>query len=228
MKPYLLLFLAPTLVMAEIESQVPYGVEAVTGYRSKSVFRGITLADDVFDFQLQTGYALSNEWSIELGAWYATGSDNGSDFSEKSAFVNLRYDSTAISYGWQLGYRNFSHSMLQTSWETGPFFIWHLSKDWDVNTELLYDTEAESWVGKIELSWSEAINDKSFFTVVAGADFADDYYDRDGIIDLYTRLSYTYNVATNVSITPFIGSTLAVDQDASDTLFAGLWFEVTF
>lgn len=228
MKNLCILLLLPTVAVAEIESQVPYGFEAVTGYRSKSVHRGIKLADDVFDFQLQTGFALNNEWSVSLGGWYAKGSDRGSDFTEKSGFVDLRYDSKSIAYGMQVGYRNFSHSSLETSWEMGPFFTWHMSQDWDFNTEMLYDTGAEAWVGKLELSWSEAINQKSFFNVVAGVDLAENYYERDGLNDIYTRLSYTYDVASNVSITPFVGSTLGVDSDADDTLFGGLWLEVTF
>jgi hypothetical protein len=42
----------PAVVVAEVESNIPLGVEAVTGYRTEYIHRGMSLADDVIDFQL--------------------------------------------------------------------------------------------------------------------------------------------------------------------------------
>ena len=220
--------LVPSICLAEIEGTMPFGVEAVTGYRSESVHRGFHLADDVFDFQLETGFALSNEWSMNLGAWYATGTGTGNDFSEVSGFVDLRYDAKNYSAGWLLGYRDFSGSRFKDGWETGPFFTWHVNEDWDLNFEWLYDQGAEAYYGKAELEWSAALDSKSFITIAGGLSMVDDYYDRDGWNDAAARFSYTYLIANNVSLTPFIGASLGLDADADDYVYSGIWFEVTF
>ena len=52
MKHCLLFLSVPFLASAEIQNEIPLGIEAVTGYRTEYVHRGFKLADDVFDFQL--------------------------------------------------------------------------------------------------------------------------------------------------------------------------------
>ena len=214
--------------LAEIEGAMPIGIEAVTGYRTESIHRGFHLADDVFDFQLETGIALNNDWSANFGAWHATGTGEGNDFAEVSGFVDLRYDSQSYSAGWLLGYRDFSGSRFKDGWETGPFFTWRVNEDWDLNLEWLYDEGAEAYYGKAELEWSAALNDKSFITVTGGLSMVDDYYERNGWNDAAARFSYTYLIASNVSLTPFVGASIGLDGNADDYVYSGIWFEVTF
>ena len=54
------LLLAPVL-NAEVESDLPLGLEVVTGIRSSYVFRGFDLADTLIDVQLEGELALGIE-----------------------------------------------------------------------------------------------------------------------------------------------------------------------
>jgi hypothetical protein len=48
--------------------------------------------------------------------------------------------------------------------------------------------------------------------------------------DAYGRLSLTHHISDTVSITPFVGGSILIDDDdeGDDQSFAGLWFEVRF
>ena len=72
------------------------------------------------------------------------------------------------------------------------------------------------------------MSEKSFISTLAGISIIDDYYDRDGLNDAFGRISYTYKVAHNVSLTPFLGISLGLDEPDESTVFGGVWFEVTF
>ena len=228
MKLLAFFYILPAVAVAEVESSIPLGVEAVTGYRTEYIHRGMSLADDVIDFQLESGFALSDTWSICLRGWHDSGTASGAYFSETSGFAELRYDEKIFSAGWALGYRSFSGSQLSDGFETGPFCSWHASADLDVNAELRYDDGAGTWYAKAELSWSKPLDKKSFVSALAGISAVGDYYDREGLNDVFLRISYTYNVASNVSLTPFLGSSIGLDEIAEDRGYAGVWFEVSF
>lgn len=228
MKHCLLFLSVPFLASAEIQNEIPLGIEAVTGYRTEYVHRGFKLADDVFDFQLQSEVVLSDNWSINFGGWYATGTNKNSDFSETAGFVDFRYDQKAYSAGIALGFRDFTDTLFRDAVEVGPYYSWHMSEDVDVTFALTYDSGAQAWYGKTEIAWSKALSDKSFISTLAGISIVDDYYDRDGLNDAFGRISYTYKVAQNVSLTPFLGTSLGLDESDESTLFGGVWFEVTF
>jgi len=62
-----------------------------------------------------------------------------------------------------------------------------------------------------------------------------DYYDRDGLNDIYARLSLTYHISETVSVTPYVGTSILIDDDSDepgvindDSTYAGLWFIVRF
>lgn len=228
MKYAFCLMMLPTLVWAEVESHIPWGVEAVTGYRSELVHRGFKIADDVFDFQLESEVALSDDWSIGFGANYATGTGTDNDFSETSGFLELRYDTKQWSAGWIVGYRDFDEGFFEDGWETGPFYTWNFTEDLNLKGQLLYDEGAESFYATVDLSWSKSLSAKSYVAVTGGVSIVDDFYESEGFHAASMRVSYTYLLAPNVSITPFLGTSLGINEEADDSLFGGAWFEVTF
>ena len=228
MKIVFCLALLPAVLWADVESNIPWGIEAVTGYRSESVHRGFKLADDVFDYQLEAEVALSDTWTFNFSAWHATGTGKRNDFSEVSGLTELRYDAATWNAGWMLGYRDFSATFIRDGWETGPFFSYHLSEDLDFRTEFLYDEGAESYYATAALTWSRALGDKSFVSLKGGFSVVDDFYGSDGFHVMDLRFSYTYLVAPNVSFSPFVGTYLGLDDVADDALLGGIWFEVTF
>ena len=220
--------LATVMARAEVESEIPWGIEAVTGYRSELVHRGFKLADDVYDYQLETEIALSNDWSFNFSAMYATGTGKGNDYAETSGIAELRYDATNWNAGWMLGFRDFTETFFRDGWESGPFVTYRFSEDLEARAEYLYDQGAESFYGALQLTWSTALSEKSFVSVRGGVSHVEDYYGSKGFHAMDLRVSYTYLFLSNVSLTPFIGSSVALDNKADDALLGGAWFEVTF
>jgi hypothetical protein len=230
MKRAIFFLFFPLWAWGEVESNIPLGVEAVTGYRTELVHRGFVVAEDVFDFQVETEIVLADEWSVAIGGLYGTGSvhQSNEDFSETFGFVELRYGAKEWIAGWFVGYRNFSGSMLGDGWETGPFFTWHWNDDLDTTARILHDEAADSLFATLDASWSKALDEKSFIVVKGGVSVVDDFYGSKGFHAAELRVSYTYLVAPNVSFTPFVGTSLGIDDAADDSVYGGLWFEVTF
>jgi hypothetical protein len=228
MKSVLFFFLLSSLVFAEVEKEVPLGVETVAGYRSSYVHRGFKLANDFIDFQLQSEMAIDNHFSISGGAWYGRGTNSDSKFSEAGGFIDFTYDKGNFLYGFSSGYRNTKNSFFQSGFELSPFITWKITEDIDVTAAASYDTGAQAWYGKMEGEWTKPLTEKSFIGVLLGASVVNDYYERNGLNDFYGRFSYTYQLAKNVSFTPFVGSSIGLGDNDEDTTFGGAWFEVTF
>jgi len=55
--------------LADPASDIPLGVEVVTGYRTGSVHRGFEPAQDLIDVQAEAEIAISNEWLLNLGGY---------------------------------------------------------------------------------------------------------------------------------------------------------------
>jgi hypothetical protein len=216
------------LAHAELESDIPWGIEAVTGYRSELVHRGFKLTDDVYDYQLETEIALSDEWSFNFSGFYATGTGKGNDYSETTGIAELRYDGMSWSSGWMMGFRDFTATFFRDGWESGPFVTYRFTEDLEARAEYLYDQGAESFYGALQISWSRALSEKSFVSVRGGVSHVEDYYGSKGFHAMDLRVSCTYLFLSNVSLSPFIGSSVALDSKADDALLGGAWFEVTF
>jgi hypothetical protein len=208
------------------DRELKLGIEAVTGYRSEYIFRGIKLADNALDFQLQAEIALSNHWILNLGTWYAAGSDK---FTETAEFVELRYENKEFATGITLTGRQPKHSLLASGADVSPFFTWHATKDINLTAGFAYDTGAKGWYEYLEAEWTRPVTDSSFFSILAGASTVQNYYNRNGGNDAYARLEYTYNINRTVSLTPFVGTSVSLaSRPGTDYLFGGVWFAVNF
>jgi hypothetical protein len=213
---------------AEVDSELPLGIEAVTGFRSEYIFRGFKVADSVFDFQLQSGIALNNEWSVDFGGSYATATGDG-DNTEATLFADLKYETTQWSAGVSLTGRDYDHPILESGMEIAPSLTWHANEDLDLTTGFAYDTGAEGLYGWLEAKWSKPVGDSAFVSLLGGTSFVSDYYDRDGWNDLYARASFTYAISKRVAVTPFVGVSIPMTSDGeTNRLFGGVWFEVNF
>ncbi len=220
----------PMSVSAEVEEEIQWGVEAVTGYRSDYIYRGFQLSESTLDFQLEAEFALSNSLSLNVGGWYATETGSG-DFDEAAGFLHLRHQTTEhLTLGISGVYRDFNNSIFQEGVDVGAFATWHFCRDFGITLGGSYDTGAEGWYGHLETNWTKPLNDKTFFSLKTGVSAVDDYYTRDGFNDVYGRASLTYNISDTVSITPFVGGSALLDSDdiGGDNAFGGIWFEVRF
>jgi hypothetical protein len=222
------LALLPTLLSAADKEPLPLGIEVVTGYRTDYEYRGFRLSQNVLDAQIQAEIALSNEWVLELGGSYATATSSN-DFAEGTGFADFRYEAKQWTAGLATTLHTYSNSFFRDGVDIAPSFTWHLTKDWDITGGIAYDTGAKGFYENVEIAWSKPVTESSFVSTKLGTSFVEDYYDRSGWNDIYARLGYTYNFNKSVSITPFVGTSLATkSRDHADSLYAGVWFEANF
>lgn len=208
--------------------EIPLGVEVVTGYRSEYVHRGFLLGRQVLDVQLETEVTLSDHWLLGFGAWHAAETGDG-DFSETAAVVDLRFEQGPWTLGASAGYHAYDHSLFRDGCDLGLFASWRLHEDFALTGGIWRDTGADGWYAKLEGVWSKPTGSDSFLEALAGTSWTSDYYGSSGWNDAYARLAWTYSVSENVSFTPFVGTSLALDSGPrKNRLFGGLWFAVTF
>jgi len=215
---------------AEPSTDIPIGIEAVTGYRSEYVYRGFKLGQHVIDFQLEAEVRLTDALVLSAGGWYATEASGG-DFSEAAGFLDIRYEWTHWALGLATSYHSFSHSFFEDGLDTGLFVTWAPSDDVQITAGGYYDDGPGAWYGKLEGNWSHPLGEKSFVALLTGVSWVDDYYLRSGMNDAYARFSWTYTFNDRVAVTPFVGTSISLDSgpaSGSDYLWGGLWFEVNF
>ena len=210
------------------DHDIPLGVEVVTGYHSEYVYRGLFLGRNVLDVQLEGEIALGDKCFLSLGAWHAT-ANGGGDFTQTAAFADLRFEAGAWAFGTSAGYHAYGHTFLADGFDLGLFATWKPGADFALTSGLYRDTGADGWYGKLEGTWSKPLSRSSFIEALAGVSWANEYYGQSGWNDAYARLSWTYAINRSVSITPFVGTSLALDSGPEkNRLFGGLWLAVTF
>lgn len=226
----------PCHVPADVTDETLLGVETVTGYRSGYVYRGFELSESTIDFQIETEVVISEHTSLGIGGWYASESGSG-EYDEYAFFSQLNHQySDQLTIGLRASYRDFNHSnsplsvTFEDGVDIGTFASWRFSDDFNVTAGAYYDFGADAWYANAETEWSKAISSKTFISLTTGLSYVNDYYDRNGMNDAYGRLSLTHHISDTVSITPFVGGSLLIDDDdeGDDESFAGLWFEVRF
>ncbi|MGE9268968.1 MAG: hypothetical protein ACQKBY_12800 [Verrucomicrobiales bacterium] len=226
----LLLTLVLTSPLPAQSDDIPIGIEAVTGLRSGYLYRGFKLADTALDFQIETEIALSEDTFLNTGAWHLAESDG--DFSESGVFLDFRH---ALTEKWILGssllYRNFDHAVFDSGVDAGLSLSYQINDSWDWKSTASYDFGAEGFYASSDLRWSYVVSDSSFLNLLGGLSAVSDYYGRDGLNDLYLRLTYTYAFNERIALTPFIGGSFVFDDEgylSDDEAYGGIWFEVNF
>lgn len=226
-----------SFLSAEVESELPIGIEAVTGIRSEYIHRGFQLSQRTFDFQLEGEVTLSENLYLGYGAWYATETSRG-NFSETGAKLSLLKDMENYQWFSSVSYRELSNSVFDSGVEvtTGLDYLFSDKAMGEMNTlsqkvGLLasYDSGADGWYAAFEYNAYQTFGENAYVSFKAGVSATSDYYNRDGLNDFYSRVSYTYNLTKQVSLTPFAGASLQLDdKNGKDFLYGGVWFEVSF
>lgn len=215
-------------VSAEVENEIPLGIEVVTGYRSEYIQRGFKWANPVIDVQAEAEIALSDDVIANFGAWYTTAAGSG-DFSEAAASTGIRREHGNLTLALDATWRTLDHSVYNDGLDIAPSIAWRLTDDLEVAGGLAWDTGADGLYAFAETRWSHPLGTTSFVSADAGLSCVSDYYDRSGLNDLYARVSYTRILNRSVSITPFVGTSVPLQSDGeTGRLFGGLWFEVNF
>jgi len=214
-------------IKGEIEEDIPFGIEAVTGLRSAYSYRGFELATSTLDFQLETEVTINNDLSLAAGGWIA--SESGGDFEEITSFVELRTTiGDAFTASASAAYHGYSNSVIRSGFDLSGTFTWHAKTEWNFSTSVAHDCGAGGWHAELASHWYKRLSDDAFLSGKIGVSGTEDYYGLTGFGDLTGRLSFTYNVNSMLSVTPFLGWSYELQHRDGDEIHAGFWFEVSF
>lgn len=221
-------FVGTSCLFADVDSEIPLGIEAVTGVRTDYVHRGFQLAQSALDFQLETELSLSKETSLHFGFAHLAESDGS--FTETASYLEVsHYFNERFGIGASFTYRDRDESILRGGFDLGLFTTYAINEDWRWRNEVNFDFGVEGTYLNSELEWSQVISDKSFISIEAGLSYVSSYLDRSGLNDFHARIAYTYAISDQISFTPFVGSSIQIeDRNADDVIYTGLWFEVIF
>ncbi len=218
---------AASPLSADLEDDLPLGIEAVTGIRSDYVYRGFNLADVVMDFQLETEVVLDDTLALGAGAWFA--SEVSDNFTEGGAFLDLSYSlHKDITVGGSASYHAYGHSFLEDGFDLGLFLTWHADRNWNMEARVHRDLATNGWYAHLGSDWSIPLSDKTYLRISAGISAVENYYGRSGLNDFHGQASLTHNINTMLSITPFAGWSCELDSGDGSEFYGGLWFEVSF
>ena len=64
--------------------------------------------------------------------------------------------------------------------------------------------------------------------MTAGVSIVEDFYGVSGFNDFYGRVSVTYNINSILSLTPFAGWSVEIEDNDGNEVFGGLWLEISF
>lgn len=213
------------------DTQLPLGLEAVTGYRTNYLQKGIDLAQDSFDFQLQGEISLSDSLFLGFGGWYLTETAKG-DYAETGAHLSLTKDYNNWQFTGYIDYRNRENSEIDSgliiSAESRLFLYEANQSSHSLNFEIGYDTSAEGTFYELEYKFYYALSSNSYLNINSGVSAVDNYHSLNGLNTWQSRMSYTHNLSKQVSISPFIESVISLNEAIEDTTLAGLWFEISF
>lgn len=209
--------------------EVPYGIEALAQYRSDYRYRGFSLADNTIDLQLSSLYAFSDTVDLSTATWYGTATGSG-QFSEFGLMAELSKQFGQFNLGTSATYRGQSYSPLKSGLNLEARAHWGINDQLDISIKGAYDTGAEGWYSDLSGNYFIPMNDDSYFDISLGCSAVNSYYDRDGLNDLFTKFTYTYNINQSISVSPYLGTSTLLDSadQGKDSLHGGLYFAVSF
>lgn len=233
MKAYALFLLAfpcaLSCAIADVESDLPLGIEALTGYHSHSVYRGLELSEEALDFQLSTEVALNNDWLVGISGWHIASSSD--DFTETSGELSLIYRSDSDwTFTTGITQRSFDHPIVESGTEVFADLSYEFSIDFSAAARLSYDDASGSALGELSIHYSRVINDSAWWAIEAGTLLADDFYGASGLASANARLSATYLINSQLSITPYLAHSEQIDDAFGEesVTSAGVWFAISF
>ena len=127
-----------TFVSAEVENEIPLGIEVVTGYRSEYIQRGFKWANSVVDVQAEAEIALTDDVIASLGAWYTTATGSG-DFSEAAAAAGIRWEDGNLTLALNTTWRSLNDSVYEDGLDIAPSITWQFTRMLRAQFEYTYD-----------------------------------------------------------------------------------------
>ena len=214
-------------IYKSVEGDIKFGLEGLTTWRSEYMYRGFKLADKSMEFQLAGQVALSNTETIDLGLYFDTATGDG-DFTEAGAYIDFSKNIGDLTYTAKLTLRDYANSQFKSGADIGGSVNWKMNDTFDFTAQLTYDTGAEGAYGEIKATAYKELSNSSYLMFKTGIGATASYYDRSGIHHLFAKLEYTYNISDNVSVTPFIGTSIGIHEEAENSIYGGIYFAVSF
>lgn len=208
------------------ESDIPYGIEFVAGVRSGYHQKGVSYANDLLDLQLQSNITVTKSSSLNFAIWQ--GAEISGDFREFGSLVSATKSYDEFSVTGELAYYNLESPFLENGAEASIMLDYQLSDEISVYGSLGYSEGAQSLIGLLGVSGGQIITDDSFLEAKVEFHLADNYYGREGLYDLTSRLSFTYNINSLLSTTPFVSAAIPLDGAGEFDLSTGVWIEIFF
>lgn len=200
------------------------GFEAVTGFRTHYLNKGALLSKNAIDFQLHGSYSNAENERFEYGTWYLAGS--GEDrFTETGVLLHFTESLGDFDYTVGGNYRLFDYHTVESELELNAGVTYFGAKDHYFSSTLYYETEIKQFFLDFKYSGFYNINKNSYLNWEVSLGFSDNYYGEAGLVETKGRLSYTYNLTKQVSITPYVGCFFTSDEEQIDS---GIWFETSF
>ncbi|MGJ8657291.1 MAG: hypothetical protein ACSHX6_12650 [Akkermansiaceae bacterium] len=213
------------------DGEIKYGLEGLTTWRSEYMYRGFKLADKSMEFQLAGQVALSNTETIDIGLYFGTATGDG-DFTEAGAFIDFSKNIGDLTYTAKLTLRDYANTQLKSQFKSGADLggsvNWVLNDTIDFTALLTYDTGAKGAYGEIKASAYQEVSNSSYLLFSTGVGATADYYDRSGLHHIFAKLEYTYNISDSVSLSPFVATSIAIHDEAENSLSGGVYFAVSF
>lgn len=209
------------------DGEVKFGLEGLTTWRSEYIYRGFSLANQSLGFQLAGQVSLSNSSTLDIGFNHDTASGDG-EFSETGAYIDFSKDIGDLTYTASLNLRDYSNSEFDSGADIGGKVNWAYNDTFDFTAQLSYDTGASGIYGELKASAYKNISIDSYLLFNTGLGITSSYYDRTGLHQFFAKLEYVYNINDSVSISPYIGTSLGIHDEAIDSIYSGVYFAVSF
>ncbi len=218
---------ADSMIDKITDSEIKYGLEALTTWRSEYIYRGFKLADKSMEFQLAGQASLSDSETIDFGFYFDTATGDA-DFTETAAFIDFSKNIGDLTYTANLTLRDYANSSFKSGADIGGSVNWIYNDTFDFTAQLSYDTGASGAYAEFKASAYKELSESSYLLFSSGLGLTASYYDSNGLHQLFAKLEYTYNISDNVSISPFLAANIGIDKEAQDSINAGIYFAVSF
>lgn len=209
------------------DGDIKYGLEALTTWKSEYLHNGFRLSNQNLGFQLSGQVALSNTTTLDIGLHHDAATGDG-NFTETGAYIDFTKDIGDLSYSYTFNLRDYDNSEFKSGADFGGKVNWAYDDTFDFTAALSYDTGASGFYGEVKASAYKNISNDSYLLFETGFGLASSYYGRTGLHHIFAKLEYVYNINDSISISPYIGTSLGVHNDAPDSIYSGIYFAVSF
>lgn len=202
-------------------------IEGLTTWRSEYLYRGFRIAGSSQETQFAGQFAISDSESMDIGLFYGTATGSG-DFSEYAGFFNYSKYIGDYRVSGKITFNEHDHSLFRSGVSADLGVAYQIDDQFALRSLVSYDTGARGLYSELKLEYYKEVDESSYFIFNTGVSVTGDYYDASGVHNIFSQLSYTFNVNESVSFTPYVMASLAINDEIEDSLLGGAYFSVNF